>query len=555
MRKNGLKIMAQLFLLVGNLVPILILAVINGSLGFLCAISITVLGSIAIAKLLGFFTSISFMMLAILIISSGILRGVLRYFEQYSNHYIAFKLLAVLRDKIFTKLRELCPAKLENKQKGTIISMITADIEILEVFYAHTMSPICIAITVSLIMMVFIGIIASPIYALYMLFAYLVIGLILPIINSRYLNEAGVNYRDTFTKFNGFFLDTLKGNREIILRNKVYEKQKKIDEYSSQLNAYSLELARKTTIIEAISGTIIVILNIGILLLSLILLEHQLVHLGEAIVAVVTLMSSFGPVLALNALPQDLTKTFASGDRVLSLMEEAPLFYENETGADIDLDTVDIQDLTFSYQEGVPILDGMNLTIQTGEIIGIKGASGNGKSTLLKLIMRFWDKDSGRILLNLSDVTDINVSSLKENVTLISQTTYLFHGTIADNLRIAKGNATDEEIITACKKANIHDHITSLENGYNTIIGGKTAGLSSGEAQRIGLARAFLRDAKLLLLDEPTGNVDCINEGIILRSILENARDKAVIIVSHRDSSLSIADKIYSMKNGTLHTA
>lgn len=553
MRKNGLTIMAKLFLLVGNLIPILILAVINGSLGFLSAISITVLGAVAIAKLLGFFTSISYTLLFVLIISMGILRGVLRYFEQYSNHYIAFKLLAVLRNKIFTKLRELCPAKLENKQKGAIISMITADIEILEVFYAHTISPICIAIVVSIIMLLFVSAITTPIYAIYMLFAYVILGLLIPVLSSRYLSEDGVKYRDTFTKFNGFLMDTMKGNREIILHNRQQEKQQQCDDYSALLAEHAENLARKTSYIEAISSALIVILNLFMILLSIVLLQAELIHIGQAIVAVVTLMSSFGPVLALNALPQNLTKTFASGDRVLSLMDEAPLFHENIDGTPIDFTILDVKDLDFSYADGVQILNGIDFSVKVGEIIGIKGGSGNGKSTLLKLIMRFWDKDSGTLNLEHIDVSDIHVTSLKENVTLISQSTYLFSGTIAENLRIAKPNASDEELITACKKANIHDLIITLEHGYQTTVGGKVIGVSSGEAQRIGLARAFLRDAKLILLDEPTGNVDCINEGIILKSIKENARDKAVIIVSHRDSSLSISNTIYHMKNGKLY--
>lgn len=553
MRRNGISIMYKLLLLVGEFVPILVLAIINGSLGFLCSIGITVLGSVAIAQLLGFFTAISFKTLCVAIIFLGFLRGALRYLEQYSNHYIAFKLLAVLRDNIFAKLRQLCPAKLETKQKGSIISMITADIEILEVFYAHTMSPVCIAILVSTIMSLFVSYVASPLLALYMVFAYLMLGLILPLINSRFLNESGVKYRDTFTMFNGFFLDTMKGKQEILLHNRTAHKKQEINDYSTSLLHYSKELSRKTTRIEAISGTCIVLVNLIMVILSILLLQYEMIHIGQAIVATVSLMSSLGPVLALNALPNDLTKTFASGDRVLSLMEEEPLVYENQDGESISLSHTEIKNLEFSYTEGSKILDGINLSVKKGEIIGIKGSSGNGKSTLLKLIMRFWDKNSGEINLENVELHNINASSLKENVTLVSQTTYLFHGTIEENLRIAKKDATESELISACKKANIHEFISSLEKGYNTIIGGNNARVSSGEAQRLGLARAFLRDTNLILLDEPTGNVDCINEGIILKSIVENAHDKAMIIVSHRDSTLSIADKIYTMKNGKLY--
>lgn len=553
MRRSELEIMAKLFLLVGKLIPVLILAVIGGSLGFLCAISITVLGAVSIAKLLGFFTAISFETIFILIITFGVLRGVLRYFEQYSNHYIAFKLLAVLRDKIFTKLSELCPAKLEGKQKGSIISMITADIEILEVFYAHTMSPVCIAIFVSLIMVCFVGLISNWFLALFMLLSYLIIGLIMPVLNSRYLSATGVKYRDSFAKFSGFFMDMVSGNKEVVLHGKQKETSSKINEFSEKLTENSRELAIKTTKIESITSAVIVILNLLMLGFSLVLLSYEIIDISKVIVAVVTQMSSFGPVLALNALPNDLTKTFASGDRVLNLMEEEPLVCENQNGERVTLDYTEVKKLEFSYKKGLKILNGVNLSVKTGEIIGIKGRSGNGKSTLLKLLMRFWDKTSGQINLENIEIENINANSLKENVTLISQTTYLFAGTIKENIKIAKENASDDEIITACKKANIHELIMSLNHGYDSVIGGKNIGLSSGEAQRIGLARAFLRDAKLILLDEPTGNVDCISEGIILKSIVENTRDKAVIIVSHRNSSLSIANKVYNMKNGKLY--
>ncbi|MFI3206898.1 MAG: ABC transporter transmembrane domain-containing protein, partial [Clostridia bacterium] len=342
MRRSGLEIMAKLFLLVGKLIPVLVLAVIGGSLGFLCAISITVLGAVGIAKLLGFFTAISFQTIFILIISLGFLRGVLRYFEQYSNHYIAFKLLAVLRDKIFTKLRALCPAKLDSKQKGSIISMITADIEILEVFYAHTMSPICIAVTVSIFMLIFVCNVSNFILALFMLFSYLILGLVMPIFNSKYLSKTAVKYRDTFTKFSGFFMDNIKGKNEIVLQTQEEKKTSEIDEFSKKMTAHSRELSRKSTKIEAVSSAVIILLNLAMLGISVILLSQDVINISQAIIAVVAQMSSFGPVLALNALSNDLSKTFASGDRVLSLMEEEPEVYENDKGKKINLNYIGI---------------------------------------------------------------------------------------------------------------------------------------------------------------------------------------------------------------------
>lgn len=547
MRRNGLKIMANLMTLVSSLAYVIIIAIFNGALGFLFSMSITILGSIGIAKLLGATFAISWSILFALIIVFGCLRGVLRYLEQYANHYIAFKLLAVLRDKIFTALRKLAPAKLENKQKGSIISMITADIETLEVFYAHTISPIGIAITVSICVILFLGFVVNWYVALYLLFAHIIIGLILPIINSKYLKNPGVTYRENFSLFNGFFMDSIKGAKDIIMHSRQKKKEEEVVAHTKQLLIDKKKISNRTDLTIAVSLLAITILNLGMLALTIVLSRNGIMERPLIVVSMVTIMSAYGPVIALNALPGSLNQTFASGERVMRLLEEKPAVNDILDGSVVDFKELEIKDLSFSYDKVTPVLENISLKVKEGQILGIMGKSGCGKSTILKLILRFWEKDRGEILINNIDVDCIKTDSLKKNVAMVSQTTYLFNDTILNNVRISKNNATEEEVIEACKKASIHNFIIQLKDGYNTKIGDKGFELSAGESQRVGLARAFLSSAKLILLDEPTSNVDSINEGIILNAIKNNVADNAFIIVSHRESTLSIADSVYKM--------
>lgn len=544
-RRSSFKIITKLLSLIGSLAYVIVIAVINGSVGHIIGTFIPILGAIAIAKTLGAFTSISYEVLIGLLVGFGLLRGLLRYFEQYANHYIAFKLLAKIRDIIFAKLRVLSPAKLETKQKGTIISMITADTETIEVFYAHTISPVCIAFLVSLTIFLFIGFVSSWYMALFAVFAYVVVGVIIPIISRRVTKREGGEYRQKFTEFNGYFVDSIKGSKDIILHGKEAQKQKTVENHTDKLLSATKSLKDKSLSMNVVTNTTVIVLNIIMLVIGILLVHYSDLGVGNMFVAVVALMSSYGPVLSLAALPTDLSQTLASGDRLISLLEEEPVVEDIKNGKDFEFENLKTKKLCFAYDEANPVLKDLEIEVTKGEIVGIVGSSGCGKSTVFKLLLRFYDKDSGEILFNDVDINNINTDSLKKNVTMVSQKTYLFDDTIKGNLLIAKQNATDEEIVEACKKAGIHNLISQLKQGYDTKVGGANASLSAGETQRIGIARAFLSDAKLILLDEPTSNVDAINEGIILKSLLLNKEDKAIIIVSHRESTISIADRVY----------
>lgn len=551
-RRSGAKIMASLILLLDSLAYIVVLAVINGSVGFICAMGVTVFGAVGIAKALGEAIALSYGWIMGLALACGILRGILRYFEQYSNHYIAFKLLALLRDKIFGALRTLCPAKLESKQKGSIIAMITSDIETLEVFYAHTISPICIAVLVSTAVFLFVGFASSWYLALIALFGYVIIGIVVPIISSGKLKENGMKYRAEFSNFNSYFLDSIKGIKDIVLNNAGEEREKEVNRRSDLLLNETKIMKRRTSASTALTELAVSLFIVLSLIVGILLVIFNMLSIGQMIIGLVAVFSSFAPVIAISALPGNLTQTFASGERVLNLLSEQPVVKEVVDGVDFHYKDLNVSDLSFRYDGQNEILKRIKMHAEKGEIIGIIGESGSGKSTFLKLLLRFWQKNDGKINYNGADIDEINTASLLDNVTMVSQSTYLFDDSIEENLRIANPNASDEELIEACRLASVHDFILTLPDGYRTQVGALGDNLSAGEKQRIGLARAFLKGSELILLDEPTSNVDSINEGIILKALKQQKAKKSIILVSHRESTMSIADRIYKFNDGQM---
>lgn len=552
LRRSGGRIMAGLIVMLGSLSYVMAFAVINGFLGYICAMGVTVSGAVAVAKLLGEGVAISYYALIGIAVGCGVMRGILRYAEQYCNHFIAFKILATLRDKIFGALRRLCPAKLESKKKGSIIAMITADIETLEVFYAHTISPICIAITVSLAVFLFAGLTSSWYIALAALAGYLVIALLLPALSSKKLSRPGVEYRREFSSFNAFYMDSIKGVRDVLLSGSEEKRREETDRRTDVLLQKTYTIKRLSSRSGALTSLVISFFIAVTLAVAVALVLTGNLSVGRAVIGVVAVFGSFGPVTAIAALPGNLNQTFASGDRVLDLLEEQPAVEPVEGKKDVTLERADVKDLTFSYG-GEEVLKGVNVNVKKGETVGIVGASGCGKSTLLKLMLRFWNRGGGEINYNGISIDEVNTSSLIEEVTMVSQSTYLFNETVLENLLIAKPDATREEVERACRMAGIHDFILTLPQGYDTMVAALADNLSAGEQQRIGLARAFLRGSKLLLLDEPTSNVDSINEGIILRALKENCKDKAVILVSHRESTIAGADRVYRIEKGVAH--
>ena len=570
-RRSAIRIMGSLIDLVKPLLHIMLAAIILGTLGYLCAIFLTILaGQVIVHGLLtgaaGIIVPVDNMWLAFVPVKTiitvmiviAVLRGILHYAEQYCNHFIAFKLLAIIRHKVFASLRKLCPAKLEGRDKGNLISIITTDIELLEVFYAHTISPIAIATLTSMVMVIFIGR-YHWLAGMLALAAYLIVGVAIPMWNGKRGSQKGMEFRTSFGELNSFVLDSLRGLDETIQYGQGEKRKEQMSERSKNLAGIQKSLSKMEGSQRSFTNMVILLASFGMLALTIWLYDKGAIGFEGILTCTIAMMGSFGPVVALSSLSNNLNQTLASGERVLSLLEETPLVEEipgdvetpGTESVEHEFTGAEAENVTFAYDNEV-ILDNYSLKMQMGKITGIHGASGSGKSTLLKLLMRFWDVQDGSVSVDGTDVRKIPIRYLRDMESYVTQETHLFHDSIANNIEIAKPGASREEIMEAAKKASIHDFIMTLPKEYDTEVGELGDTLSGGEKQRIGIARAFLHECPLILLDEPTSNLDSLNEGIILKSLKESARKKTVVLVSHRVSTMNVADVVYEMENGRI---
>ena len=598
-RRSAISIMGSLIGLVKPLLHIMLAAIILGTAGYLCAIFLTILaGQVIVHGLIaGGAGSVKTIITVMLIIA--VLRGILHYAEQYCNHFIAFKLLAIIRHKVFAALRKLCPAKLEGRDKGNLISIITTDIELLEVFYAHTISPIAIATLTSLVMVVFIGR-YHWLAGILALIAYLIVGVVIPMWNGKCGSQMGMEFRTNFGELNSFVLDSLRGLDETIQYDQGEKRKEQMSERSRSLAGMQEKLSKMEGTQRSFTNLVILLASFGMLALTVWLYGKEEIGFEGILTCTIAMMGSFGPVVALSSLSNNLNQTLASGERVLSLLEETPMVEEISGNVDIRTDSdneisntsivsentdndirnqnnspekekyilrgiltgraknsvnvfsgAEAQHVTFAY-ENETILDDYSLKLEPGKITGIHGASGSGKSTLLKLLMRFWDVNEGSVSVDGEDVRKIPTRHLRDMESYVTQETHLFHDSIANNIAVGSPGASREVIIEAAKKASIHDFIMKLPKGYDTEVGELGDTLSGGEKQRIGIARAFLHDSPLILMDEPTSNLDSLNEGIILKSLREAAEKKTVVLVSHRKSTMNIVDTVFEMKDGRI---
>ena len=551
MRKNGFLVMWQLLALVKPLAHIMAFTITMGTLGFLSAIFIMVLGAMGLSHLLGFEGHLNFTQILTALIALAVARGILRYLEQMSGHYIAFKLLALLRDKVFSALRRLAFVKLQDKQAGQLVSLVTNDIELLEVFYAHTIAPIMIAFFTSAILVAVFAHISAW-FALVALIAYLCIGVVLPIITTKLAREDGRKYRELVGEMNDFFLDSVRGMKEIQLFGYAKQRLDEIQQRSQAIDGAFRKIKDQEAKVRVYTEIAVSVFNIIILFTGLILFSLDKLDFAGFLVGVILLMSSYGPVIALSNLSSNLLQTLASGERVLSLLAEQPALKDVENAVNLTgVSDIAVENLNFAYGEE-QILSGINLQLTKGQILGIHGRSGSGKSTLLKLLMRFYDPQQGQIRINGEPLANINTASLRDNMAYITQQTYIFNDTIEENIRLAHRSATQEQIIEAAKQASIHDFIMSLPEGYQTKMTELGGNLSDGEKQRIGIARAFLHNARIILLDEPTSNLDSLNEAIILQSLRNVKADKLIVLVSHRQSTMAICDQVIGIESGRM---
>ena len=552
-RQSGFKIMMRLLKELKPLVGVMMITITLGVLGFLTAISIASFAAVALGTLVEGATIVSFKAAITIMAVCAVMRGLLRYGEQLSGHYIAFKILYLLRDKIFAKLRTLAPAKLEGRDKGDLISLITSDIELLEVFYAHTIAPIAIAILTKSMITALLWFI-HPIYGVLAAFFFILVGFVVPYASSKLVSEAGVNYRREFGSSNQYILDSLRGLKEILLFNQGQERLTQLNQKSEELNESIRKIKDHEGIVTGITSTIITLAMLVFLGVGAYLYSIGAVTLTLVLVALVVIASSFGPVVALSNLSNTLAHTFACAERLFELLDEMPQVEEVSGQMPLTMNEMTLDRVSFAYPNSDHLLlDEASIHIEKGEKLALIGESGIGKSTFIKLLMRYFDTKKGHVFIDGTNIKSIPTASLRLKQTLVSQETYLFNDTIENNIKIGCKDASLEEVIEAAKKASIHEFIESLPKGYQTKVGELGGMVSSGEKQRLGLARAFLHNGDVLILDEPTSNLDALNEGSILKSIQDYGQDKTVILISHRKSTTAICEKVYRLENQKLY--
>ena len=550
-RRSNWNLTGRLLKLVKPLLAAEITAIVMGVAGFVSATFLTIFGAWAILGLMGFPTPMVQKTMYTWIIIFAVCRGFLGYAEQYCNHYIAFHLLALLRDKVFTSLRRLCPAKLEGKDKGDLIGIITSDIEMVELFYAHTISPVSITFIMSVIMTVFIGSF-HPLAGVIAAAGYITVGVLLPWYITKMGGTKGMEFRKRMGALNGYILDSLRGLKEILQYGKGSERLDGINARTDDLTAREEILKKENAVNGVLSGSLVWVFAALMLFVCGALYQSGKVGFDGVVIPFISMISSFGPVLALASLGSSLQQSFAAAGRIMDILDETPQVPEIGDGERLEqFDGAECAHVSFAYDKE-QILTGFSLKVPKQKIIGIVGKSGSGKSTLLKLFMRFWDVNSGEVRISGKNVSKVRTSDLRNMESFVTQDTQLFHDTIENNIRIAKLNASHEEIEEACRKASIHDFIQTLPRGYETNVGELGDTLSGGERQRIGLARAFLHQAPFVLLDEPTSNLDSLNEAVILKSLKESGQDRTIILVSHRESTMRIADEVYRAENGRM---
>lgn len=562
-RRSGLKVMLGLIGMIKPLLPVMLVAILMGCIGNLMATFITVLGGYGFMTAAGLWEGNLSVIFAWIMVCA-VLRGVLRYAEQASNHYIAFKLLARIRHQVFAALRRLAPAKLDGSKKGSLISIITSDIELLEVFYAHTISPIAIAVITSIFMVVFLGQL-HPVAGVIATVFYLLVGLVIPLVNGRRGGAKGQEYRNSFGELNTCVLDNLYGLEEIIQYGQQEMRMEQMNKQTTHLETVNEELKNQENEQRIVTDSVILTAGVVMALAVSHPVQSGAMNVTDAVVAVIAMMSSFGPTAALSALSNNLHHTLASGNRVLDILAEEPVVEDVTDGSEICEGDIHCEHISYSYggsveskseftyaqgegdREQKEVLRDFTAHFAKNRIHGILGKSGCGKSTLLKLLMRFYETNQGDIIYGNENVNRINTTALRGSISYVTQETYLFGDTIENNIKVAKEEATREEVIEAAKKASIHDFIMTLPQGYETKLAELGDSLSGGERQRIGIARAFLHDADILFLDEPTSNIDSLNEGIILKSLQQEKENKTILLVSHRKSTMGIADDILAM--------
>ena len=536
----------RLFGLTKPVAPTIALSAVGGVVGAFARIGLAVFSAHFLAASLGFDVPVSRQTSAVLFVVCGVLIAPCYYLEQFKGHDAAYHLLALMRTQIFAVLQRLAPAKLTGRRRGDIISMAIADIETIEIFFAHTIVPIIIAIIVPITVLIYVASISVPV-ALVLIPFYLYIGVINPILVSKLGRQKGREYRSLLGSLKSYILDSLRGLKEVLIFRNGKSRLENIDDGGYALNRLFIRINRQTTLMMAIPGFFVQMARIVVTAVCAALVISGGVAIGESVVLIMMVAASFEPLSALGGTAAALIQTFGAAERVFALIDEEPHVYDTgEQEFPAILETIDFETVSFNYPGGSEeVLRALDLSIKAGYKVGIVGESGCGKTTLLRLLLRFWDPDSGVVRINGSDIRVIGLEKLYSSIAMLEQDTYLFHDTIAGNIALGKPGASPDEIVQAAKRACIHDFVMTLPDRYETNVGELGGRLSGGERQRIGIARTLLKDNQVLLFDEPTSNLDVLNEKGLLQTLHEEFSNKTIIMISHRESTLGGCNEIY----------
>lgn len=554
MEKLTFKELRQLVSLLKPLLPLMLLTIALGTLGYLAITAISFAGGMGVLQIAGIREYGSLKLLIYAILLAGVLRAVFRLSEQYCTHYIAFRLLAIIREKVFKQLRLLTENQLKEIRKGELMNIVTKDVELLEVFYAHTIAPVFIWIAT---MLVYGAMLYSlhPLYALIGVISYWVIGYLIPVAVYRFGQRSAEVYRTKQAMLSSFLMDSLKGIKEIIIFGKKNHTLHSIDTYSHELNGTTKNLKRHEGLLKTLTDTMIYLTVFVQLFTSVYFITEREVDMGAVLLAMLVLFSSFGPSLALSQLSASLVHTSASAKRVLRLLNLKPdILYSGRKKLD-QVETIRFEDVKFGYENGRELYRHVNLTFHKGEITAIRGANGTGKSTLISLLLQNLRPLEGNVYINDEPAMCYSHESLRQNIGLVTASTTVFTDTLRNNLTLYQKGYTDEQIKQACFKAGLSEYVESLPKGLDTFMEEYAANMSSGQVQRIALARMFLKDSPIFILDEPTSNLDALNEKAVLATIKRHAADKVVLLISHNEDVWELADQVYKIENKMIQTA
>ena len=548
------KELKQLMHILKPLIPHMILTIMLGTLGYLAITAITVLGGMAVLQWSGFADYQTFSILISGIIAAGVLRAIFRLSEQYCTHYIAFRILALVRDQIYATLRKLSHKQIQSFQKGDLMNVITKDVELLEVFYAHTIAPVFIGIVTSVI---YIAIFASfhPLYGVLGLLAYVTISYVIPKSVYRYGENAGKLYREDFGKLSNYLMDILKGIKEILIFGGQEQSLEQIDTFSEQLNDTTLNLKKHEGLLKAVTDCGLYVMVFLQIMLSIYLYSHEMVSASTALLALLLLFASFGPSLALSQLSASLVHTFASAKSVLRVLNITADNHIDGTDYAKEISQIEFKNVSFGYEGKEALYENVNMKWEKGKIIGIKGKNGTGKSTLISLLFQDVIPDSGEILVNGKSIASYGKESLFQQFSVVDAHTTVFSDKLRHNITLYHDHYSDEEIMMALHKAGLEEFVEELPDGLDTYMQEYAGNISSGQVQRLALARLFLKNSSLFILDEPTSNLDILNEKHILKSLKLHGEDKLIVIISHNDSVLALADEVYAIENGKIKAA